>query len=69
MNSSGLSYATNLSVRQITVYLDSAAGPDEITAVQPVLSFHETSSGWFDGPVNSGTATTFRGPFTYTAPL
>jgi hypothetical protein len=37
--------------------------------VQPVLSFHETNSGWFDGPANSGTATTFRGPFTYTAPL
>lgn len=72
--SNAQSYATYLSVRQITVFLDGPAGPDGITAVQPVLSFHETTSGWFDGPVNPAPASEeeppipFRGPFTYTAP-
>ncbi len=63
-------YARFISVRQITVFLDNPAGPDQLTIVQPLLSFHDQTSGWFDGAVNSnlGGPVIFRGQFTYTAP-
>ncbi|WP_083777472.1 peptidylprolyl isomerase [Coraliomargarita akajimensis] len=64
---SSRTYARFLSLRQITVYLDGAAGPDQLTAIQPLLSFHETNSGWFDGAVLSTPANArFRGSFLYT---
>lgn len=64
------SYARSLSLRQITAFLDGEAGPELLTAVQPVLSFHETSTGWYDGLVNTNSSQniTFRGEFSYTAP-
>lgn len=70
INSSGQSYARFMAIRQITVFLDSEAGPDRLTAVEPVLSFHEESSGWFDGRFNSPAAgqIVFRGPFTIEQP-
>ncbi len=63
-------YARFLSLRQVTVFLDGTAGPDLLTAVQPLLSFHTETTGWFDGAVNSASAgnVIFRGEFTHTAP-
>ncbi len=57
-----------LSLRQITVFLDGPAGPDLLTAVQPILSFHSEFKGWFDGLVNTNStgSVTFRGEFTHT---
>jgi peptidyl-prolyl cis-trans isomerase A (cyclophilin A) len=66
----GQTYARFLSLRQITAFLDGPAGPDRLTAVQPVLSFHNQTTGWFDGAANndSGGVVNIRGEFTYTAP-
>ena len=66
VNNSGQTYGRFIGVRQITVFLDREAGPDLLTAVQPVLSFHQTAGGWFDGLVNanSPSSVTFRGEFT-----
>jgi hypothetical protein len=60
-------YARFLSLRQITVYLDGPAGPDLLTAVQPLLSFNSDQTGFYDGAVNSNAATTptFRGSFVF----
>ena len=59
-----------LSLRQVTVFLDGTAGPDLLTAVQPLLSFHTETTGWFDGAVSPASAgnVIFRGEFTHTAP-
>ncbi len=70
---SSQSYARFLSLRQITAFLDSPAGPDLLTAVQPVISFHTQTTGWFDGAFNTDSTDStktiiFRGDFTYTAP-
>ena len=65
INDSG-TYARFLSVRQITIFLDGTAGPNNLTAIQPEISFHKANSGWFDGGTNP--ASFFRGQFTYTAP-
>jgi peptidyl-prolyl cis-trans isomerase A (cyclophilin A) len=66
----GSSSARFLSLRQITVFLDGPAGPDALEAVQPNLSFHAETSGWFDGVVNTSTEADqpFDGSFSYTAP-
>ncbi len=66
LNNSG-TYARNLSLRQITVFLDGPAGPDLLTAVQPLLSFHSNGAGWFEGAVNSDSTepVTFKGAFSY----
>jgi len=66
INKTGQTYSRFISLRQSTVYIDGDAGPNLITAVQPVLSFHESSGGWYDGAANSGTPTTFRGQFIIT---
>ena len=66
INNTGQTYGRFISLRQITVFIDGNAGPNLINAVQPVLSFHESSAGWYDGAVNSGTPTTFRGQFIIT---
>jgi hypothetical protein len=66
INKTGQTYSRFISLRQITVYIDGDAGPNLITAVQPVLSFHESSGGWYDGAANSGNPTTFRGQFIIT---
>lgn len=60
-------YARFLSLRQITVYLDGPAGPDLLTAVQPLLSFNTNQTGSFDGAVNTNAATppVFRGSFLF----
>ncbi|MEM1222709.1 MAG: peptidylprolyl isomerase [Verrucomicrobiota bacterium] len=68
---SGQTFARFLSIRQITVFFDNDAGPDQLTAIQPILSFHTTTTGWFDGPFNTNSTSgniTFIGPFSYTAP-
>jgi len=69
--SSDQTYVRSLSLRQITVYLDGSAGPDLLTAIQPALSFHSETAGWFDGAVNSDSldSVIFRGEFTYTVPM
>lgn len=69
VNNTGQSYSRFISLRQITVFLSGEAGPDRLTAIQPVLSFHETSGGWFDGLVNRETTYPyiFRGEFTITS--
>jgi hypothetical protein len=66
----GQTHARFLSLRQITAFLDGPAGPDRLTAVQPILSFHNQTTGWFDGGTNndSGGVVNIRGEFTYTAP-
>jgi peptidyl-prolyl cis-trans isomerase A (cyclophilin A) len=66
INNTGQTYSRFISLRQITVYIDGDAGPNLITAVQPMLSFHESSGGWYDGAAISGTPTTFRGQFIIT---
>lgn len=69
LNQTGRSYSRFLSLREITVFLDGEAGPDRLTAIQPVLSFHNASGGWFDGPVNRNSTGNylFRGEFTLTS--
>lgn len=68
INQTGGSYSRFISLREITVFLDGEAGPDLLSAIQPVLSFHNASGGWFDGPVNRGATGSylFRGKFTLT---
>jgi peptidyl-prolyl cis-trans isomerase A (cyclophilin A) len=68
INSQSATYARYLPLRQITVFLDGAASPDQLTAIQPLLSFHSAQSGWFDGAVNSTAphSVTFHGTFSYT---
>jgi peptidyl-prolyl cis-trans isomerase A (cyclophilin A) len=60
-------YASMLMVRQVTVFLDAEAGigPRGITAIQPTLSFHTGTSGWYSGQINaiSPTSAPFRGAF------
>lgn len=69
LNLTSRSYSRFLSLREITVFLDGEAGPDRLTAIQPVLSFHNASGGWFDGPVNRNSTGNylFRGEFTLTS--
>lgn len=67
INGSG-SYARALSAREVTIFFDVPVGPDQLTAVQPSLSFHTGTGGWYIGPVNSNVTPPpdFKGPFTWT---
>lgn len=58
-------YARSLAARELVVFFDGPVGPYEITAIQPQLSFHTDTSGWYNGPVNSNLSLTspFRGTF------
>jgi hypothetical protein len=62
------SYARALSAREVVVFFDAPVGPDQLTAIQPSLSFHTATTGWFNGPVNSNLspAPQFKGRFTWT---
>ncbi len=62
------SYARLLSLREVIIFLDGTAGPDLLTAVQPLLSFHTDTTGWFEGPVNTNSTSpvTFKGSFALT---
>ena len=63
------SYARSLAAREVVVWFDGPVGPNEITAIQPELSFHSDTSGWYNGPVNAeleeGLSSPFRGTFTW----
>ncbi|MCC5839828.1 MAG: peptidylprolyl isomerase [Opitutales bacterium] len=57
-----------LPVRRVTFIFGEGeeAGSLRLTAIQPVLSFHEATNGWFNGLVNSnspGNLPPFRGSF------
>tara|TARA_R100000027_G_scaffold37442_1_gene27531 strand:- start:5101 stop:6375 length:1275 start_codon:yes stop_codon:yes gene_type:complete len=62
---SSYTYARSLSAREVVIFFDGPIGPSGITAIQPELSFHTGSSGWYNGPVNSSVSLTnpFRGTF------
>ncbi len=62
------SYARALSAREITIFLDAPVGPYQISALQPSLSFHSDTAGWYRGPVNSNLTLPepFKGRFTWT---
>lgn len=64
---SSYTYARSLAARDLIVFFDGPVGPNQITAIQPELSFHTGTSGWYNGPVNSnlGLPGPFRGTFTW----
>ncbi|MDA3874064.1 MAG: peptidylprolyl isomerase, partial [Kiritimatiellae bacterium] len=45
------SWARALAAREITIYFDGPEGPDLLTAIQPIFSFHTETGGWYNGPV------------------
>lgn len=55
------SYARSLAAREVVVLFDGPVGPNAITAIQPQISFHTDTSGWYNGPVD--TELTLPGPF------
>ncbi len=59
------SYARSLAAREVLVFFDGPVGPHEITAIQPQLSFHTGTSGWYNGPANADgdLPAPFRGTF------
>lgn len=73
INYSG-THAPFLSLRLLTVELAPPAGPDLLTNIEPLLSFHSDGAGWFDGNGWSDGAgypttpapVTFKGEFSYT---
>jgi peptidyl-prolyl cis-trans isomerase A (cyclophilin A) len=61
------SYARSLAAREVVIFFDGLVGPHGIEAIQPELSFHADTSGWYNGPVNSITplSNPFRGTFNW----
>jgi peptidyl-prolyl cis-trans isomerase A (cyclophilin A) len=57
--------ARSLAAREVVVFFDGPVGPNAITAIQPVISFHTDTTGWYSGPVNAESALPgpFRGTF------
>lgn len=62
------SLARFISVREITAFFDQPVGPQLINAIQPTLSFHTATHGWYNGAVSSDLAILprFRGSFEFT---
>ena len=62
-------FARSLAAREVVVNFDGPVGPHEITAIQPELSFHTDTSGWYNGPVNANLSLPgpFRGTFDWAA--
>jgi len=62
-------YARSLSAREILIFLDGNFGPHGISAIQPELSFHTNTTGWFNGLVNSiqSPGPIFRGTFSWSS--
>lgn len=67
LNDFGDSWARALAAREITIFFDAPVGPDLLTAIQPVFSFHTATTGWYNGPVNTELpqAPLFRNTFTW----
>jgi hypothetical protein len=60
-------YARALSARDLVILFDVPVGPNQLNGVQPSLSFHTATSGWYTGPLDSGLTNPapFKGRFTY----
>lgn len=58
-------YARSLAARELVIFFDGSIGPSGISAIQPQFSFHSTTGGWYNGPVNSDVSLPgpFRGTF------
>ena len=58
-------FARSLAAREVVVIFDGPVGPNQITAIQPQISFHTEATGWYTGPVDSdlGLPGPFRGTF------
>jgi len=58
-------YARSLAAREVVIFFDRSIGPSGISAIQPQLSFHTATGGWYNGPVNADVSLPgpFRGTF------